>query len=99
MKHLKHPEHLKHLMWMPGLLFCKHFKELGGKVKDGVHRRQDQKRMLLVLGWIDAIDAIDAIADMGFWGCGLGGMEENKKSGGRDVRAALHPTHIPRRPK
>ena len=24
---------------------------------------------------------------MGFWGCGLGGMEENKKSGGGDVRA------------
>ena len=23
----------------------------------------------------------------GFWGCGLGGMEENKKSGGGDVRA------------
>ena len=37
MKHLKHPKHLEHLMWMPGLLFCKHFKELGGKVKDGVH--------------------------------------------------------------
>ena len=39
--------------------------------------------MLLFLEWIDAIDpidAIDAIADMGFWGCGLGGMEENKKS-------------------
>ena len=65
---------------MPGLLFCKHFKELGGKVKDGVHKRQDQKGMLLFSGWIDAIDAIDAIADMGFWGCGLGGMEENKKS-------------------
>ena len=45
MKHLKHPEHLKHLihlMWMFGLLFCKHFKELGGKVKDGVHGRQYQ---------------------------------------------------------
>ena len=28
---------------------------------------------------IDAIDAIDAIEDMGFWGCGLGGMEENKR--------------------
>ena len=55
--------------------------------------------MLLFSGWIDAIDAIDAIADMGFWGCGLGGMEENKKSGGGDVRAASHPTHIPRRPK
>ena len=42
-------------------------------------------------GWIDAIDpidAIDAIADMGFWGCELGGMEENKKSGGGDVRAS-----------
>ena len=51
---------------MPGLLFCKHFKELGGKVKDGVHKRQDQKGRLLVLVWIDAIDAIDAIADMGF---------------------------------
>ena len=24
---------------MFGLLFCKHFKELGGKVKDGVHGR------------------------------------------------------------
>ena len=29
---------------------------------------------------IDTIDAIDAIEDMGFWGCGLGGMEEIKKS-------------------
>ena len=39
--------------------------------------------MLLFLEWIDAIDpidAIDAIADKGFWGCGLVGMEENKKS-------------------
>ena len=35
-------KHLKHLLWMFGLLFCKHFKELGGKVKDGVHRGQDQ---------------------------------------------------------
>ena len=45
MKHLKHPKHLKHLkhcLWMFGLLFCQHFKELGGKVKDGVHRGQDQ---------------------------------------------------------
>ena len=25
-----------------GLLFCQHFKELGGKVKFGVHRGQDQ---------------------------------------------------------
>ena len=29
---------------------------------------------------IDAIDAIEDIVDMGFWGCGLGGMEEIKKS-------------------
>ena len=36
---------------------------------------------------IDAIDAIEEIVNMGFWGCGLGGMEENKKSGGGDVRA------------
>ncbi len=53
MKHLKHPKHLKHLnhlLWMLGLLFCQHFKELGGKVKDGVHKGQDQKGMLLVLG-------------------------------------------------
>ena len=76
MKHLKHPKHLKHLkhlMWMPGLLFCKHFKELGGKVKDGVDGRQYQKGMLLFLEV-----------------CGFGGfrwMEENKKSGGGDVRA------------
>ena len=34
-------KHLKHFLWMLGLLFCKHFKELGGKVKDGVHKRQD----------------------------------------------------------
>ena len=63
MKHLKHPKHLKHLkhfLWMFGLLFCQHFKELGGKVKDGVHRRQDQKGMLLVLGWIVAIAPIDS---------------------------------------
>ena len=57
MKHLKHPKHLKHLkhlkhcLWMFGLLFCQHFKELGGKVKDGVHKGQDQKGMLLVLGY------------------------------------------------
>ena len=43
---------------MFGLLFCQHFKELSGKVKDGVHRRQDQKGMLLVLGWIVAIAPI-----------------------------------------
>ena len=45
LKHLKHPKHLKHLkhlMWMFELLFCKHFKELGGKVNDGVHGRQYQ---------------------------------------------------------
>ena len=45
MKHLKHPKHLKHLihlLWMFGLLFCQHFKDLGGKVNDGVHRGQDQ---------------------------------------------------------
>ena len=29
---------------------------------------------------IEDIDAIDAIEDMGFGGCGLGGMEKNKKS-------------------
>ena len=69
MKHLKHPKHLKHLkhlMWMPGLLFCKHFKELGGKIKDGVHKRQDQKGMLLFPGWIDAIDPIDRIDSIGW---------------------------------
>ena len=67
MKHLKHPKHLKHLkrcLWMFGLLFCQHFKELGGKVKDGVHRGQDQKGMLLVLGWIVAIAPIDSIGRM-----------------------------------
>ena len=75
MKHLKHPKHLKHLkhfLWMLGLLFCKHFKELSGKINDGVHKRQDQKGMLLFLGW---------------WSCGHCGMEMNKKSGGGDVRA------------
>ena len=36
---------------------------------------------------IDAIVAIDYIEAVGFWGCGLGGMEEIKKSGGGDVRA------------
>ena len=56
---IKHQKHPKHLMWMLGLLFCKHFKELGGKIKDGVHKRQDQKGMLLFPGWIDAIDTID----------------------------------------
>ena len=69
MKHLKHPKHLKHLkhlMWMPGLLFCKHFKELGGKIKDGVHKRQDQKGMLLFPSWIDAIDPIDWIDSIGW---------------------------------
>ena len=42
LKHLKHPKYLIHLMWMFGLLFCKHFKELGSKVNDGVHGRQYQ---------------------------------------------------------
>ena len=43
MKHLKHPKHPKHLkhpkhfLWMFGLLFCQHIKELVGKVNDGVH--------------------------------------------------------------
>ena len=53
MKHLKHLKHLKHpklCLWMFGLLFCQHFKELGGKVKDGGCVGQDQKGMLLVLG-------------------------------------------------
>ena len=63
-KHLKHLKHLKHFLWMFGLLFCQHFKELGGKGKDGVHRRQDQKGMLLVLGWIVAIATIDSIDRM-----------------------------------
>ena len=49
---------------MFGLLFCKHFKELVDKVKDGVHGRQYQKGMLLFSGWIDAIDAIEAIEDI-----------------------------------
>ena len=55
---------------MFGLLFCQHFKELGGKVKDSVHGRQDQKGMLLVLGWIDAIAPIDSTwwMDEGFGG-------------------------------
>ena len=35
-------KHLKHLLWMFGLLFCQHFKELGGKVKDGGRGGQDQ---------------------------------------------------------
>ncbi len=43
------------------------------------------KRAVLVF-WGGIVD-IDAIEDMGFWGCGLGGMEEIKKSGGGDVRA------------
>ena len=67
MKYLKPPkhlQHLKHLLWMFGLLFCQYLKELGGKVKDGVHRRQDQKGMLLVLGWIVAIAPIDSIGRM-----------------------------------
>ena len=49
---------------MFGLLFCQYLKELGGKVKDSVHRRQDQKGMLLVLGWIIAIAPIDSIGRM-----------------------------------
>ena len=64
LEHLKHLKHLKHCLWMFRLLFCQHFKELGGKVKDSVHGRQDQKGMLLVLGWIDAIAPIDSIGWM-----------------------------------
>ena len=33
------------------------------------------------------IDALEDIEDVGLVGCGLGGMEEIKKSGGGDVRA------------
>ena len=33
------------------------------------------------------LGGIEDIEDMGFWGCGLGGIEEIKKSGGGDVRA------------
>ena len=40
-----------------------------------------------VLFFWGGIEDIDAIEDMGFWGCGLGGMKEIKKSGGGDVRA------------
>ena len=40
-------KHLKHCLRMLGLLFCQHFKELGGKVKDGVHRGQDQSGMFI----------------------------------------------------
>ncbi|MDD6832114.1 MAG: hypothetical protein PUE80_03015 [bacterium] len=84
MKHLKHPKHLKHLkhsLWMFGLLFCKHFKELGGKVNDGVHGRA------IPIGNVPFFG-------VGWWGLmgigglvGFGWMEENKKSGGGDVRA------------
>ena len=42
MKHLKHSEHLIHSVWMLGLLFCKHFKELGGKDTVPGDGRQDQ---------------------------------------------------------
>ena len=42
MKHLKHSEHLKHSVLMLGLLFCKHFKELGGKDTVPGDGRQDQ---------------------------------------------------------
>ena len=73
---------------MFGLLFCQHFKELGGKVKDGVHRRQDQKGMLLVLGWIVAIATIDSIDRMngivgeggGFIMCSYGGCVLNERA-------------------
>ena len=36
------------------------------------------KRAVVFFG--GGIEDIDAIEDMGFWGCGLGGMEEIKKS-------------------
>ena len=47
-----------------------------------------------VLFFLGGIDAIDAIEDMSFWGCELGGMEENKKSGGWDVRASKSPSEM-----
>ena len=59
MKHLKHPKHLKHLKhpeWMFELLFCQDIKELGGKVKDGVHRRQHQKGMFLFGGGLGGME-------------------------------------------
>ena len=46
------------------------------------------------------VGGIDAIDDMGVWGCGLGGMKEIKKSGGGDVRAkALSRAAIGIKPK
>ena len=39
-------------------------------------------------GWVSSPKrAVLFFGGGGFWGCGLGGMEENKKSGGGDVRA------------
>ena len=46
-----------------------------------------KRAIVFFWGGIEDIDAIEDIEDMGFWGCGLGGMEEIKKSGGGDVRA------------
>ena len=46
-------------------------------------------------GWVEAIDAIDAIdtieaiVAVGFGGCGLGGMEEIKKSASRKKTVAV----------
>ena len=65
---------------MFGLLFCQYLKELGGKVKDSVHRRQDQKGMLLVLGWIVAIAPIDSIGLMN----GIVGALNSKLTFGRE---------------
>ena len=66
---MKHLKHLKHLMWMPGLLFCKHFKELGGKIKDGVHKRQDQKGMLLFMGVDRRYRRYSGYGLLGLWAC------------------------------
>ena len=58
---------------------------LGAKIRWMVGGCQAQNgRFVVFFGGIEDIEAIEA---MGFWGCGLGGMEEIKKSGGGDVRA------------
>ena len=54
---------------MFGLHICKHFKELGGKVKDGVDKGQYQWGMLLFLGWDGGLWMDGREQKVGWRGC------------------------------
>ena len=64
-------------------------KKAASRRKSRLRRKKNRLWGIETIDTIDAIDAIDAIEDMGFWGCGLGGMEEIKKSASPKKTAAV----------